>query len=98
MDRKKILIIAGGAVFLIIIIYVTSLLLKPKEVTGPVLSIQNITVSNSVDENNKPIEPTDIFPTNQAVIWVSARVMNAPESTNVRAIFYYPNKKQVRPP
>ena len=96
MERKKILMIVGGVVGAIILIYIMIALLKPKATVISTV-VQNATICSSVDENNLPLDSTNVFATDTQKIWLSARVINAQEGTSIKIGWSNPSKKLIQP-
>jgi|GEM_PF-3653057 len=94
MDRKKIYIIAGSGIIIILIIISLLSARKPKINIGLI----NVTTCEAVDERNLPINPNSVFASTIPEIWLSAKIVNAPPKTKLSVGWFGPNKKMLFPP
>jgi hypothetical protein len=84
MDKKKIIMIGGGVVLLIAIIFIISLIGQkgqtPSQSTGVVTSI---VLAKSEDKSKNPINATDIFSINDPEIHAIVTFNNLPINQNI---------------
>jgi hypothetical protein len=84
MDKKKIIMIVGGVVLLIAIIFIISLIGQkgqtPAQSTGVVSSI---VLAKSEDKSKNPIDATDIFSINDPEIHAIVTFNNLPANQNI---------------